>query len=38
MPNKLVCIVGMCGAGKSEVADVFIENGYEYIRFGQITR
>jgi len=37
MPNKLVCIVGMCGAGKSEVADVFIENGYEYIRFGQIT-
>jgi len=38
MPGKkVVAIVGMCGAGKSEVADRFIENGYYYIRIGQIT-
>lgn len=37
MSNKLVCIVGMCGAGKSEVADFFISKNYQYVRFGQIT-
>lgn len=35
--NKLVCIVGMCGAGKSIVADEFVKAGYQYLRFGQIT-
>lgn len=35
--NKLVCIAGLCGAGKSEVADRFIKAGYAYVRFGQIT-
>lgn len=30
-------MVGMPGAGKSEVADEFIKHGYQYIRFGQIT-
>ena len=35
--NKIVAIVGMCGAGKSEVADEFIKRGYQYVRFGQIT-
>lgn len=35
--NKVVAIVGMCGSGKSEVADIFIKNGYFYLRFGQIT-
>ena len=35
--NKIVAIVGMPGAGKSEVADEFIKRGYQYIRFGQIT-
>jgi len=35
--NKLVCIVGMCGAGKSVLADALVEKGYEFIRFGQIT-
>ncbi len=35
--NKFVALVGMPGAGKSEVADEFIKRGYQYIRFGQIT-
>jgi len=35
--QKIVAIVGMTGAGKSEVADKFVEAGYEYLRFGQIT-
>lgn len=35
--NKLVALVGMCGSGKSEVADRFIAQGYYYIRLGQIT-
>ena len=35
--NKLVCIVGMCGSGKSIVADEFVKAGYGFFRFGQIT-
>lgn len=35
--NRLVCIVGMPGAGKSVVTDEFVKNGYGYFRFGQIT-
>ncbi len=34
---KVVSIVGMTGAGKSEVARVFAENGFTRIRFGDIT-
>ena len=34
---KLVAIVGMAGAGKSEVARIFEENGFSRIRFGDIT-
>ncbi|GAH48366.1 unnamed protein product, partial [marine sediment metagenome] len=34
---KVVSIVGMAGAGKSEVARVFEENGFIRIRFGDIT-
>ena len=37
MSNKILAIVGMCGAGKSVVSDFFVERGYEYLRFGQIT-
>lgn len=37
MSRKLVAIVGMPGAGKSEVASVFEENGFAQIRFGDIT-
>jgi dephospho-CoA kinase len=35
--NKIVCITGLCGAGKSVVSDYFVEKGYQYIRFGQLT-
>lgn len=34
---KVVAVVGMCGAGKSVISDQLVENGYQYIRFGQIT-
>jgi dephospho-CoA kinase len=34
---KVVSIVGMAGAGKSEVARVFEENGFIKIRFGDLT-
>ena len=34
---KVVAIVGMPGAGKSEVAHVFEQNGYARIRFGDVT-
>lgn len=37
MNNKIVAIVGMCGSGKSEVANIFIKNGYERIYFGGVT-
>jgi len=37
MPNKIVCIVGMAGSGKSIVSDELVKNGFEYLRFGQIT-
>ncbi|MFA6553210.1 MAG: AAA family ATPase [Patescibacteria group bacterium] len=35
--HKIIALVGMCGAGKSEVADRFVASGYSYLRFGQIT-
>ncbi|MFW0837912.1 MAG: AAA family ATPase [Candidatus Komeilibacteria bacterium] len=35
--NKLVCIVGLTGAGKTEIANYFKDQGYAYVRFGQIT-
>jgi len=34
---KVVSIVGMAGAGKSEVARLFEENGFVRVRFGDIT-
>ena len=34
---KVVSIVGMAGAGKSEVAKVFQESGFTRIRFGDVT-
>ncbi len=34
---KVVSIVGMSGAGKSEVARLFEENGFTRIRFGDVT-
>jgi len=35
--RKVVAIVGMAGAGKSEVANIFEEKGFARIRFGDIT-
>jgi len=37
MKNKVFCIVGMPGSGKSLVADQLVSSGFAYIRFGQIT-
>lgn len=37
MANKVVCIVGMAGAGKSVVSDELVKQGFSYLRFGQIT-
>ncbi len=34
---KVVAIVGMAGAGKSEVSRVFEENGFIRVRFGDVT-
>jgi len=34
---KIVSIVGMAGAGKSEVAKLFRENGFTTVRFGDVT-
>jgi len=36
--NKLICLVGMCGAGKSEVAEhLKSKKEFGFVRFGQIT-
>lgn len=35
--NHIVCLVGMCGSGKSTVADELVKKGYSFVRFGQIT-
>ena len=35
--SKIVCISGMCGAGKSVVSDFFVKNGFQFVRFGQLT-
>jgi dephospho-CoA kinase len=34
---KVVSIVGMAGSGKSEVANIFENNGFAKVRFGDIT-
>jgi dephospho-CoA kinase len=34
---RVISVVGMAGAGKSEVAKVFEENGYIKVRFGDVT-
>ena len=35
--NKIICVSGMCGAGKSVVSDFFVKNGFQFVRFGQLT-
>ncbi|HEX8923378.1 MAG TPA: AAA family ATPase [Patescibacteria group bacterium] len=36
--NKLVCVTGLCGSGKSVVSDYLVdEEKFQFLRFGQIT-
>ncbi len=35
--NKLVCVVGMTGSGKSIVSDYLVGKDFGFVRFGQIT-
>lgn len=35
--NKVVCIVGMTGSGKSLASDYLVKKGFMFFRFGQIT-
>ncbi len=35
--NKFICLVGMCGSGKSVLADALVAKNYLFFRFGQIT-
>lgn len=35
--NKVIALVGMPGAGKTEVAKVLQQKGFNYLRFGQIV-
>ena len=35
--KKIIAVVGMVGAGKSETARVFAEQGFPILRFGKIT-
>jgi dephospho-CoA kinase len=37
MGNKIICIVGMTGSGKTTAAKELEKNGFFYLRFGQIT-
>lgn len=37
MANKIICVVGMPGAGKSLVSDELVKCGFSYLRIGQIT-
>lgn len=35
--TKIIAIVGMCGSGKSILADELVKLGWGFVRFGQIT-
>lgn len=37
MANKIICVVGMPGSGKSLISDELVKHGFLYLRFGQIT-
>ena len=37
MKNKLVAIVGMCGSGKSDATEWFVELGWDRVYFGGVT-
>lgn len=35
--NKVIALTGMPGAGKTEVAKILQQKGFNYLRFGQIV-
>lgn len=35
--NRIICLVGMCGSGKTAVSDILKEKGFRYVRFGDLT-
>lgn len=35
--NRIICVTGMAGAGKSVLSDYFTKKGYQFVRFGQIV-
>lgn len=35
--NKVICVTGLCGAGKSVISDYLVKKNYQFLRFGQIT-
>ena len=35
--NIIVAVVGLCGAGKSEATQIFIENDFKKVYFGDVT-
>ena len=37
LTNKIICVVGMPGSGKSIVSDELVKQGFAFLRFGQIT-
>lgn len=37
MANKIVAVVGMCGAGKSEVTNMVLKAGFQRVYFGDVT-
>lgn len=37
MKNKLIAIVGMCGSGKSDATEWFVELGWDRVYFGGVT-
>lgn len=37
MDNKIVAVVGMCGAGKTEVTETLVNRGFNKIYFGAVT-
>ena len=34
---RIIAIVGMCGSGKSVIADMLVKKGFGFVRLGQIT-
>ncbi len=35
--SHIIAVVGMCGSGKSVLSDYLVRQGYQFLRFGQIT-